>query len=102
MHFGVRLGSGPAAHRKTSVLRTSVFALGAARRLIDKPPCYALRCSPWERPGGSQQMLDAVLLFLQLLQREVDALLAEGVDRQPFDDLVFAAGRGDRVAEHHL
>jgi hypothetical protein len=29
-------------------------------------------------------------------------LLAEGVDRQAFDDLVLAAFAGDRVAEHHV
>ena len=40
---------------------------------------------------ASEQVLDAVLLFLQLLQRQVDALLAEGVDRQAFDELVLAA-----------
>src|SRR5574337_2009728 len=47
----------------------------------------------------SEQMLHAVLLALQLGQRLVDAAAAELVDRQRFDDLVVAAGAGDRIAE---
>ena len=37
-----------------------------------------------------QQVLDAVALFQELFQREVQALAREGVDFQAFDTLVFA------------
>src|SRR4051794_359431 len=54
------------------------------------------------RPDSLQQVLDAVLLALQLGQRDVDAFLAEGVDRQAFDQLVFAVLAGHREAEHRV
>src|ERR1700733_1026690 len=42
---------------------------GTVTVLIEKPPCSALRYSPWERPGGSCRRsfvdaFDAVLEFL--------------------------------------
>jgi hypothetical protein len=50
----------------------------------------------------SQQVLDAVLLALSSARVLLMQLLAEGVDRQAFDDLVLAAFAGDGVAEHHV
>ena len=38
-----------------------------------------------------QQVLDAVLLLEQFLQGQVDALLAERIDLEAFDQLVVAA-----------
>src|SRR5574337_2043762 len=70
---------------------------GSAGALIAASPPDARTSRPARR--RSEQMLHAVLLALQLGQRLVDAAAAELVDRQRFDDLVVAAGAGERIAE---
>src|SRR5665647_1379473 len=49
-----------------------------------------------------QQVGNAGLLVLQLFECLVDALLAERVNREAFNQLVFAAFGGDREAKHHI
>src|SRR5436309_10371218 len=51
---------------------------------------------------SSQQVLDAVLLVGQFLQREVHLLAAEGVDVETLHDLVLAVLRDHREAVDHV
>src|SRR5258706_945561 len=84
-HSGIRLGNGPAAHSASSVLRTPVFALGTALRLIGHPPCCALRYSPWERPSGSCR----VLLVQRLERHAIDHAARDQLD--PSTELALVA-----------
>ena len=64
-----------------------------ARRLAQSPRVTA---------GQLQQVRDAGLLFLQFLERLVDAFLAERIDWQVFNHFVLAALARHREPEHRI
>src|SRR3989344_1975684 len=78
-------GAAPRARRATSRAWSASRPTGAP--------------AAWRSPG-LQQVLDAVLLALQLSQRDVDALLRERVDFQTFNDLVLAVFARHGETEH--
>src|SRR5260221_14466967 len=61
--MAARFAASRAATEEPSVIDTSTTSVSLGTRsggvLIGQPSCFALRISPWERPGGSLRILRA-------------------------------------------